>query len=131
MRCHSSATIVYPYFINKNLILSHQSGFTEGDSWINLLLSITHEIYKSLDEGFGVRGVFLDISNAFDRVWHNVLTFRLKIWHFWYITAGFKSCFKIQKTVSGFKWPTFILGRCKCAFSPRSDSGKPPFSSLY
>ena len=42
------------------------------------LLSITHEIYKSFDEGFEVRGVFLDISRAFDRVWHDSLIFKLQ-----------------------------------------------------
>ena len=40
--------------------------------------SITHEIYKSFDEGLEVRGVFLDISKAFDKVWHEGLIFKLK-----------------------------------------------------
>ena len=55
---------------------SHQSGFKGGDSYINQLLSITHEIYKSFDESFEVREVFLDISKAFDRVWHDDLIFK-------------------------------------------------------
>ena len=55
---------------------SHQSGFKGGDSCINQFLSITHEIYKSFDEGFEVCGVFLDISKAFDRVWHEDLIFK-------------------------------------------------------
>ena len=38
------------------------SGFKPGDSCINQLLSITHEIYLSFDDGFEVRSVFLDIS---------------------------------------------------------------------
>ena len=57
---------------------SHQSGFKGGDSYINQLLSITHEIYKSFDESFEVREVFLDISKAFDRVWHDDLIFKLQ-----------------------------------------------------
>ena len=69
---------VYPYLIDKNLISSHQSGFKGGDYCINQLLSITHEIYKSFDEGFVVRGIFLDMSKAFDRVWHDGLTFKLQ-----------------------------------------------------
>ena len=42
------------------------------------LLSITHDIYQSSDNGFEVRGVFLDISKAFDKVWHKGLIFKLK-----------------------------------------------------
>ena len=59
--------------IENNLIISNQSGFKLGDSCINQLLSITHEIYKSFDDGFEVIGAFLDISKAFDKVWHKVL----------------------------------------------------------
>ena len=69
---------VYPYLINNNLISSHQSRFKGDDSCINQLLSITHKIYKSFDEGFEVRGVFLDISKAFDRVWHDGFIFKLQ-----------------------------------------------------
>ena len=41
-------------------------------------MAITHEIYKSFDDGFEVRGVFIDISKAFDKVWHRVLTYKLQ-----------------------------------------------------
>ena len=61
-----------------NLIFSNQPGFKPGDSCINQLLSITHEIYKSFDDGFEVRGVFLDISKAFDKVWHKGIIFKLQ-----------------------------------------------------
>ena len=69
---------MYPYLIDNNLISLHQSDFKGGDSCINQLLSITHKIYKSFDEGFEIRGVFLDISKAFDRVWHDGLIFKLQ-----------------------------------------------------
>ena len=52
------------------MISPDQSGFRLGNSCVDQLLAITHEIYKSLDEGFEVRDVFLDISKAFDKVWH-------------------------------------------------------------
>ena len=42
------------------------------------MLSITHEIYKSLDEGYGNRRVFLDISKASDKVWHKGLFHKLE-----------------------------------------------------
>ena len=66
-------------FLNQNgLISPAQSGFKPGDSCINQLLSITHEIYHSIDEGYEIRGVFLDISKAFDKVMHEGLVFKLK-----------------------------------------------------
>ena len=65
-------------FLNQNdLISPAQSGFKPRDSCINQLLSITHEIYHSMDEGYEIRGVFLDISKAFDKVWHEGLVFKL------------------------------------------------------
>ena len=68
---------LFESFIENELISSNQSGFKPGDSCINQLLSITHEIYKSFD-GYEVRGVFLDMSKAFDKVWHNGLIYKLK-----------------------------------------------------
>ena len=69
-----------PFFIENDLISSNQSGFKPGDSCINQLLSITHDIYQSLDQGYEVRDVFLDISKniAFDKVWHKGLIHKLK-----------------------------------------------------
>ena len=47
------------FFLDKGLISANQSGFKPGDSCINQLLSITHNIYKSFDDGYKARGVFL------------------------------------------------------------------------
>ena len=64
------------YFLDNNLITPKQSGFRPGDSCINQLLLITHDIFTSFDNGLEVRGVFLDISKAFDKVWHAGLTYK-------------------------------------------------------
>ena len=64
-------------FRNK-LISQDQSGFKPGDSCINQLLTVTHEIYKSFNACLDVRAVFLDISKAFDKVWHQGLLYTLK-----------------------------------------------------
>ena len=69
---------MFTFFIENELISPNQSGFTPGDSCVNQLLDITHEIHKSFDDGFEVRGVFLGISRAFDKVWHEGLIFKLK-----------------------------------------------------
>ena len=66
-------------FLSKNNLLSpNQSGFRQGGSCINQLLSINHEILSAFDIGFKVREIFLDISKAFDKVWHDGLFFRLR-----------------------------------------------------
>ena len=66
------------FFLENNLITQKQSGFKPGDSCINQLLSITHEIYKSFNDGFEGRERFLDISKAFDKVWHQGIIFKLR-----------------------------------------------------
>ena len=59
---------MFEFFIENKLISSSQSGFKPGDSCINQLLSITHEVYSSFDKGLEVRSIFLDIAKAFDKV---------------------------------------------------------------
>ena len=42
-------------FLNQNHLISPaQSGFKPGDSCIHQLLSTTHEIYHSMDEGYEI-----------------------------------------------------------------------------
>ena len=59
---------MYEFFTENGLISPNQSGFKPGNSCINQLLSIAHEIYKSFEDGLEVRGIFLDNSKAFDKV---------------------------------------------------------------
>ena len=58
----------------------HQSGFHPGDSCVHQLILIVHEICSAFDANpsLEVRGVFLDISKAFDGVWHKGLLYELK-----------------------------------------------------
>ena len=68
---------MFTFFINYKLISSNQSGFKLGDSCINQLLSITHDIYESFNLGLEVRSVFYDISKVFDKVWHDGIIYKL------------------------------------------------------
>ena len=69
---------IFGFFLDKGLISANQSGFKPGDSCINQLLSIMRNIYKSFDDGYEVRGVFLDISKAFYKIWHDGLIFKIQ-----------------------------------------------------
>ena len=50
---------MFKFFIENDLISPNQSGFKPGDSCINQLLSITHDIYKSFDSGYELEVFFL------------------------------------------------------------------------
>ena len=71
---------LFNYFQSNRLFTPSQSGFLPGDSCIVQLLSIIHEIQTAFDENptVDVRGVFLDLSKAFDKVWHDGIIFKLK-----------------------------------------------------
>ena len=64
--------------IENELISSRQSCFKSGNLCSNQLLPKLHGIYQSFGNGFEVRGVFLDIPKAFDKVWHKGLIYKLK-----------------------------------------------------
>ena len=71
---------LFNYFLHNKLFTPSQSGFLPGDSCIAHLLSIIHEIQSAFDDNptIDVRGIFLDISKAFDKVWKDGLLFKLK-----------------------------------------------------
>ena len=66
--------------MKKQLLNANHSGFRPSDSCINQLLVITHEMFEALgcNPPLEVRLVFLDISKAFDEVWHEGLLYKLQ-----------------------------------------------------
>ena len=101
------------FFTENNLIYSNQSGFRSGDSCVNQLLAITHDIYNSFDEGFEV---FLDISNTFDKVWHEGLLLKLNgnvfSGNLLKLLRDFLSCQKQQVVLNGYhsSWGNVTAG---------------------
>ena len=71
---------LYSYLNVNNLITNNQSGFRPDDSTTNQLVYLTNEIHEAFENSHSLefRAVFLDISKAFDKVWHEGLIFKLK-----------------------------------------------------
>ena len=74
--------IVFKYIFNHlrdtSAISIWQSGFVPNCSTTCQLLEIYHKFCQSVESGKEVRVVFLDISRAFDRVWHKGLLYKLQ-----------------------------------------------------
>ena len=75
--------VMYKHINDNKLLTPNQSGFHQGDLTVNQLLYITHQIYTAFEEYLTREtcAVFLDISKAFDKVWHDSLVFKLKRQH--------------------------------------------------
>jgi len=69
---------LYAFCTVNNILSSKQSGFRKSDGTVNQLLNLTDNVYKSFEEKKEVAMVFLDISKAFDRVWHDGLVYKLQ-----------------------------------------------------
>ena len=68
-------------FLDQNFLLkASKSGFNPGDSCIHQLIAITHTIFTAFDANLSLdlRGIFLNLSKAFDRVLHKGLIHKLK-----------------------------------------------------
>ena len=71
---------LYQFLEEHKLFSIHHSAFFCDDSCINQLLFIVHTSYKAFDAypTLDARGVFLDMFEAFDKVWHVGLIYELK-----------------------------------------------------
>ena len=72
--------LLYHHRNTNGLLNQNQSGFRPGDSTVNQLLSIVNFIFTAFDcnPTLDVRSAYLDISKAFDRVWHQGLICNLR-----------------------------------------------------
>ena len=71
---------IFDFMIENNLLSSTQSGVKPNNSCSNQLISITHNAFCASDgnPSLELRGVFLELSIAFGRPWHEGLLYKLK-----------------------------------------------------
>ena len=65
------------HFLTNNIITPCQSAYLPGDSTAQQLINMIHKIKTAWSEKKIARAVFLDVSSAFDAVWHNALLQKL------------------------------------------------------
>ena len=99
---------LYHHLDTNSLLNQNQSGFRPGDSTVNQLLSIVNSIFSAFDcnPTLDVRSVYLDISKAFDRVWHQGLIYKLS-----QIGVSGKLLILIQKFLNDRKQRTVLNGK--------------------
>ena len=68
---------LFKHCIENDLISHKQAAYLKGDSTVSQLLYIVHNIRKSWTQNKIMHGVFLDVSSAFDKVWHKGLLAKL------------------------------------------------------
>ena len=67
----------YNFCEENNLLSCKISGFKKRDNTINQLLHIINKIHMGLDDKNEICLLLMDITKAFDRVWHKGLLFKL------------------------------------------------------
>ena len=96
------------YLRSFNLIVSTQSGFRPHHSTESVLIKMTDDWLEAMDQGLYTGAIFLDLSNAFDVVNHDLLTAKLQIygcspssllWFKSYLTDR-RQCVNLTDTVS-------------------------------
>ena len=68
---------ILKHCIENNIISEKQAAYLKGDSTVSQLLYIVHKIRLNWEHKKITQGLFLDVSAAFDKVWHNGLLAKL------------------------------------------------------
>ena len=69
---------MFEYLQENYLLIKYQAAYMPGSSTETQLLELYHMIMEALDGGKEVKFLFLDVSKAFDRVWHKGILEKLK-----------------------------------------------------
>ena len=75
---------------------------------IDQLISLTNKIYQGLDNEEEIAMIFLDLSKAYDRVWHAGLLYKLeKNWNKRYFISLVPVIPNGKNSMSGLCWSCF------------------------
>lgn len=69
---------INPFLNSQNIIPVHQFGFREHHGTIEQVNRLTGEIRKSFEYKKYCSAIFLDVAQAFDKVWHEGLIYKIK-----------------------------------------------------
>ena len=69
---------MHNFLFDNNLSYKYQSGFLPHHSAVFQLIDIFHYICQVFDNNMFSCIVICDVSKVFDRIWHNVLLFKLR-----------------------------------------------------
>ena len=83
------------------LFSDSQYGFRSSQSTSDLLTVVSGRIVRAFNRSGATQTVVLDISKAFDRVWHAVLLHKLSLREF---QVRYLVLFLFFSVVDGFKW---------------------------
>ena len=74
---YPNCRLLIKHCIEHDIISDRQAAYLKGDSTISKLVYIVHYIRSKWGHSKVVQGAFLDISAAFDKVWHKGLIAKL------------------------------------------------------
>ena len=66
------------HLVNAKLLSDRQYGFRQARSTADILTVVSERMYHTLDKAGEARAVALDISKAFDKVWHKGLLLKIR-----------------------------------------------------
>ena len=73
---------MFKHLQDNKLLTKFQAAYLPGSSTETQVLEMYHRIVEAMDRGKDIRFLFLDVSRAFDRVWHSGVLAKLKRYGF-------------------------------------------------
>ena len=114
---------ILKYFSTYNLLSDRQYGFLKGRSTGDLLTCLSHTWSTSFLEYGETFAVALDISKAFDRVWHSALAAKLQAFGLYPSLCSFIMNFLSDRSIA-------VVADGRCSSSRNINSGVPQGSVL-